>query len=274
MRIIDLSVMVEERSAEPCPPVYKRILHKNGAKTFCRRVHFSKSKTLKQKIISIIKFLQGKQILKPSHFPQGEFLSNEIVTIATHTGTHLDAPFHYGPTCNGKTSRTIDDIPLELCYGNGVVLDCTGKEPGSYISKNDIITALNDINYALKEKDIVLIRTDSDKKWGTSAYFTEHPGMSREAVKYLVDAGIKVMGIDAYGFDRSFKSMIGEFIRTKDKSVLWPAHFYGREQEYFHMERLTNLDKIPYPSGFTVVCFPIKLHMSGAAWTRAVAIVQ
>jgi len=47
----------------------------------------------------------------------------ERVTLSTHAGTHVDAPIHYGPTSEGLPAKTIDQVPLEWCFGDGVVLD-------------------------------------------------------------------------------------------------------------------------------------------------------
>ncbi len=88
-----------------------------------------------------------------------------------------------------------------------------------------------------------------------------------------IDRGIKVTGIDAWGWDRPFDVMVAEVKRgIKDK--LWAAHFVGREREYCHMEKLANLDKIPTPFGFKVAAFPILIERASAGWVRAVAIIE
>jgi len=220
--------------------------------------------------------------IDPIDFPPGppfyEYHSQawEELTLTTHIGTHLDAPWHFFPTTeNGKMkAKTIDEVPLEWCIGNGVVLDVRHVGPGGLITEDDVKEALKKINYKIQPWDIVLIQTGWDKKWGTKEYFENHPGMSREATLYLIEQGVKVMGIDAFGFDRAFKVMGEEYKRTGDKNVLWPAHNVGREKEYLHLERLANLDKIPKPTGFTVVVFPIKIEGASAGWVRAVAIVE
>jgi kynurenine formamidase len=267
-RFIDLSVPIEANSGEPNSPKILRISHQEGAAEFCARFNADKKR-----------FLDGGfpgvgLTLEPTDFPGGEFLSNEIVTAGVHSGTHMDAPFHYGSYCGGKKSCTIDNIPLEWCFGNGVVLDLSGKPPRSSISREDIRQALQKINYTPRELDIVLIRTDSDKKWGTPAYFTDYPGMGRDAVLFLLEQGIKIMGIDSYGFDRPFPVMLSDYLQSRDQGVLWPAHFLGRELEYFHMERMANLDKLPIPYNFKVACFPVKITGAGAAWVRPVAILE
>ena len=58
-------------------------------------------------------------------FKSPPFLANETVTAVTHAATHMDSPWHFGPTSEGRPSKTIDQIPLEWCYGDGVVLDFT-----------------------------------------------------------------------------------------------------------------------------------------------------
>ena len=134
--------------------------------------------------------------------------------------------------------------------------------------------ALAKIDHEPRPGDIVLIWTGADRLWGTDAYRAEFPGMTRESTAYLVERGVKIIGIDAWGFDRPFASMIGDYRRTGDNGVLWPAHLYGREQPYCQLEKLANLDALPEATGFTVVCFPVKLAGLGAGWARVVAVVD
>jgi len=117
----------------------------------------------------------------------------------------------------------------------------------------------------------VLIRTDRDKLWGSRDYPWVHPGLTRNATLYLLNKGVKIIGTDAYGFDRPFTVMFQE-TKDGDKSALWPAHFTGREKEYLHIEKLAHLDKLPN-YGFIVIAFPILIQRASAGWIRAVALV-
>ncbi len=211
--------------------------------------------------------------LTASDLPDGKYCAVENVTLQTHSKTHLDAPWHYGPTSEGKRARTIDEVPLEWCYGNGVVLDFTHKKKGESIDVKDLQQALKKIGYTIKPYDIVLIRTDASKKINEKGYENIHPGMSREATLWLIDQGVKVMGIDAWGWDRPFDVMVDEF-KSGVKGRFWAAHFAGREKEYCHVENLANLDQIPKPYGFKVSLFPIKIKAAGGGWVRAVAILE
>jgi kynurenine formamidase len=202
-----------------------------------------------------------------------EYAASETITLCSHSGSHMDAPWHYGSTSEGKPARTIDQIPLEWCYGNGVLLDFTHRKKGEIISRGDVIEALKRIDYALKPRDIVLIRTDCSQYYEEAEYQYMHPGMSREATLWLVEQGIKVMGTDAWGWDASLDILVMEFKKGKT-NTLWAPHYAGKEQEYCHMEKLCNLDKIYKPHGFLVFAFPMKIENASGGWVRAVAIVE
>ncbi len=55
-------------------------------------------------------------------FPNNMHVAFERINVGAHGGTHLDAPWHYGPECEGKPARTIDEIPLEWCFSDGMVI--------------------------------------------------------------------------------------------------------------------------------------------------------
>jgi kynurenine formamidase len=249
IRIVDLSDCLQNGTTEPLPHEIEYFGHEAGAE------HAAK--------------LFG---LRPEDFPEGRAWSVETVHLSTHSGTHVDAPYHFGPYCAGERARPIDEVPLEWCFGDGVVLDFTHKSAGELIGTEDVKAALDRIGYSLKPGDIVLIRTDVWKHFGEPGYQELHPGMSEEATLWLIDQGIKMMGIDAWGWDRPFSVMAEEF-KTKGINRLWAAHFAGKKKEYCHIEKLTNLDKLP-PYGFKVACFPVKIKGASAGWTRAVAILE
>ncbi len=196
----------------------------------------------------------------------------EEVRAITHTGTHVDAPYHYASTSEGRPARRIDQVPLEWCFAPGVLLDVRHKAPGDFITPDDLRTALERIEHCLSPLDIVLLQTGADKRLGTPAYF-EQPGLGREGVLWLVEQGVKVIGIDAYTLDRPFASMVADYRRTGDGRFIWPAHFAGITREYCQIEKLANLDLIPRPHGFHVSCLPVKVKDASAGWCRAVALV-
>lgn len=199
--------------------------------------------------------------------------SNDIIKISTHGTTHLDAPWHYGPQSEGRRAKTIDEVPLEWCMADGVVLDMTHKKHGEAISSADVKDALDRIGYTIKPMDIVLVRTGNDRLLGTPDYFTQGPGVSAEATRYILDHGVKITGIDSWGWDLPLP-LLAERAKAKgDRSLFWEAHYVGVEKEYCHMERLTGLDRLP-AHGFTVCCFPLKIKGASAGPARVVALVQ
>lgn len=266
MRIIDLSLPIDETAFEVHKVDIERVTHKAGVEKFNRVIM---AKTLKGKI----DYLLGKRILKSTDVPDGEFLSLEIVHAPVHIGTHLDYSFHYGTKSENRPAKTADEIPLEYCYQDGVKLDMSHKKPADAITAGDIEEALKKINYTLKPKDIVLLRTGADKLFGGPGYFTDYPGIDISAIDYLLDKGIKVFGVDTMGIDRPYRFMLKEFMDSKDPAKFYPAHFYGRKREFIHIERLANLEKLP-PVGFKIICFPVRIRQTGAAWARVVAILD
>ena len=192
-----------------------------------------------------------------------EHCNNGVILMGDHIGTHMDSWFH----CNPNAPGAAEAIPLEYCYGNGVILNLTHKGPGEEILVEDIEAALDEINHEVQPLDIILLRTDASKQRHSPNYLKDHPGMTKEAVHWLLDRGVMMMGIDAIGFDPPIDAMF-------ERGKLWEAHRVMREREYYHIENLINLDQIPEPTGFTFSALPIKLRGATAAPVRAVAIIN
>jgi len=263
MKIIDLSLPIDEKAFEVHKVEIERVTHAAGVEKF-NRVIMGKT------WLGKLKYALGMRILKKEELPDEEFLSLEIVHSPVHVGTHLDYSFHYGSKSEGRASKTAEEIPLEWCYADGVKLDFSFKKPNQTINAQDLESVLKKINYTLKANDIVLIRTGADKLYGSPKYFTDYPGIDISAIDFLLDRGIKIFGVDTMGIDRPYKFMLKEFL--EEKKPLYPTHFYGRKREFIHIERLGNLENLP-DFGFKVICFPVKIKQTGAAWSRVVAIL-
>jgi kynurenine formamidase len=212
-------------------------------------------------------------MVPPELWPKGRGGSAERVELGTHVGTHVDAPYHYAPTSGGEPAKAVDEVPLEWFYGPGVLLDMTHKGAGEGITDDDVRAELDRIAHELAPGEIVLVRTDASRHFHTPGYHERHPGLRRSATELIVRSGVKVIGIDAWGLDRPFSVMVEE-ARAGDTAQLWESHLFGEEMEYCQIEKLTNLDALPGPTGFTVCAFPVKLERASGAWTRAVAILD
>ena len=208
-------------------------------------------------------------------FPKGfvGWADDTIQKMGVHSTTHIDAPWHYSPTCNGKSAKTIDEVPLEWCFGEGIVIDMKHKPDFEAITVEDIQEFLKQENLELKPNMIVLIKTGRDKHMGTKEFHKKGTGMSANATEWLIDQGIKVMGIDQWGWDLPLPYLVKKAKETNDPNLFWEAHLVGLNKEYCHMEQLTNLDALPL-SGFKVAVFPLKIVGASAAPARVVAMVD
>ena len=169
-QIIDLSTPMEKNNGEIAKFKMKQTKHKEGGDLFGRRQAFSRKETLKQTLLSIYHYLTGQRRITSKTFPDREFLNQEIITASTHTATHFDAPLHFGSKSERKPAPSIDEIPVEWCFGDGVLLDMRFKEPGEFITSADIDHELRRIQYELKPLDIVIIWTGAEQYWGKNEY--------------------------------------------------------------------------------------------------------
>jgi kynurenine formamidase len=259
-KLIDLSIYVENDVFSDPPPMRPRIEYE----------------THKETAEKIGAFLPG---VTAADLPDGEFAAAERVTLSTHNGTHLDAPWHYHSTMNhalkpgGERSITIDEVPLEWCYKPGVKLDFRGLPDGHVVSAAEVAAELARIGHTLAPLDIVLVNTRAGSRYGTDDFVDAGCGMGYAATMYLLERGVRLTGTDAWSWDAPFRHTVEKFKRTRDPSIIWEGHKAGRDIGYCHLEKLHNLEALP-ARGFTVCCFPVKVRAASAGWTRAVAIVE
>lgn len=210
----------------------------------------------------------------PDDLPGGEGWAIEQITLSTHNGTHLDAPYHFHSTMDGgKRAITIDEMPLEWCWARGVKLDFRHFGDGYVATAADVEVELDRIGHELAENDIVLVNTAAGAAYGTSEYVATGCGMGREATLYLTERGVKITGTDAWSWDAPFVHTAKRVAETGDASLIWEGHRAGMERAYGHMEKLANLESLP-STGFEVICFPVKIKAASAGWCRPVAVLK
>lgn len=202
------------------------------------------------------------------------FAASETLTLSTHNGTHLDAPWHYHPTMDGgKPALTIDQVPLDWCLQAGVKLDFRHLPDGHVVTAAEVEAELARIEYEVRPLDIVLVNTAAGEALGRPDFLGKGCGMGYEATMYLMSRGVRVTGTDAWSWDAPFSHTAARVAETGDYSLVWEGHKAGRDIGYCHMEKLTNLDQLP-ATGFTVSCLPVKVKSGSAGWCRAVAIFE
>jgi len=190
--------------------------------------------------------------LTPEDLPQGEGWAVETMTLSTHNGTHMDAPYHHHSTMDGgKRALTIDEVPLEWCMNRGVKLDFRHLADGHVVSAAEVEAELSRIGHRLQPLDIVVVNTAAGAAYGQGDYIHRGCGMGREATLYLLERGVRLTGTDAWSWDAPFS----------ETAQRWA------------IEKLANLEALP-STGFTVSAFPMKIKGASAGFTRAVAILD
>lgn len=254
-RLIDLSIYLENDVLSDPPPLAPKITYQNHKDT-------------------VAEFQQLLPGLKAEDLPDGEAAAAEWVTLTTHNGTHLDAPYHFHSTMNkGERAITIDEVPLDWCFQSGVKLDFRHFPDGYVVTADDVVTELARIGHELQPLDIVLVNTRAGSRYGERDYINCGCGMGYAATMYLLERGVRVTGTDAWSWDAPFSFTAERYRDTGDKSLIWEGHKAGRDIGYCHLEKLHNLESLP-ASGFIVSCFPHKIRGASAGWTRAVAILE
>ena len=205
----------------------------------------------------------------PELLRDGEGWSTEtFLRFGTHNSTHVDAPWHYNSTIQGKPARTIDQLPLEWFYAPGVIIDATDRGDGEVLSADDVRERAP---RELRDLDIVLVRTGRDEFYGQPDYMARGPGVTAEATRWLFEQGVRVMGIDAWGWDAPLNLQAEQAKAAGEPGIFWAAH--QADLPYCQIERLAGLDALP-PTGFDVACFPLKVVGGSAGPARVVAILR
>jgi kynurenine formamidase len=211
--------------------------------------------------------------------PNGEYAAVELCQISTHNGTHMDAPYHFFSSMDhalvpgGRPSMRIDEVPLDWCFQPGVKLDFRHFPDGYVATAEDVAAELERIGHEIQPLEIVVVNTRAGERYGQADYVDSGCGMGKAATLWLLERGVRLMGIDGWSWDAPFSFTRQRVQETGDVGLIWEGHRAGREIGYCHMEKLHGLEQLP-ADGFTVACFPVKVHGASAGWTRAVAIME
>ena len=177
----------------------------------------------------------------------------ELLFLSTHTGTHIDAPFHFV-----KNGKKIHEITPERLV-NEAVLIRVGKNSNRSISKTDIQN-FEQKNGKIGNGSTVIFHTGWQKNLNKEFYFTENPGLSVSAAKYLVSKKIYMVGIDSPSID----------LGTDSK---FSVHHVLAKNNILIVENLANLNKIKSNS-FHLITSPLKLKNATGSPIRAFGFVD
>lgn len=174
-----------------------------------------------------------------------------LMTMYSHTGTHMDPPAHLY-----ADGATLDSMPITNFVGKGYVVDCTDLKSGDYITMDKI-----NLNKAkVEEAEFILFNTGWSKYWGKEEYFGEFPVADKNVVAYLANNKKKGFGVDAISID----SMAEETL---------PSHQVILKNNMVIIENLKNLDQIGADI-FTVCLLPLNWENADGSPIRAIAILE
>lgn len=169
-------------------------------------------------------------------------VANESLSGGVHMGTHIDAPGHF--VDNGKK---ITDFPINTFIGQALCIDARNQK----IVTSDLLT-----NISLKKDLIVVFCTEWDAQFYAPHYYRDHPIISAECAQLLINAGVKMVGVDFPSVDNQ----------------PYDIHKLFLSNDILIIENLTNL--IPLiGKTFNIIALPLKMDAHGAP-TRVVAEIK
>jgi len=177
----------------------------------------------------------------------------EAMFLVTHSGTHVDAPFHFY-----SKGAKVNSVSVGRLIGRGVVLDFVGRKAKTAIRESDVRRAEEKAGVVPSKGDIVLAMTGWDRFLGRKEYTSSYPGFSRDAAEYLAKKNVSAVGVDSPNPD------------LPDASD-FPVHNTLLPKGILIIENLANLGSIRRnPCRF--VGLPLKIRGGTGSPIRAVAI--
>lgn len=173
-----------------------------------------------------------------------------LMTMYSHTGTHMDAPAHIY-----QEGRTLDSFLIDQFIGKALVIDCRDLKEGEKITIDYIDKNLGD------KADFLLFNTGWSKYWGTDKYFGDYPYIDDELVAYILKSKLKGVGLDTIGIDPI----------SDDNLSIHKKLF--KNKEIVIIENLMNLEKLGHDL-FTLVALPLKHIGADGSPLRAIAIFE
>lgn len=178
------------------------------------------------------------------------------LVLGTHTGTHVDAALHFIPE-----GESIDRVPLERFLGVARVLNLSPCRPLQVIDEGDLERGLG-----AEPGQRVVLRTDWSRHWEEPDYYTQHPYLSKEAARWLVQKGVRLLALDVPSPDRP---CVGQPSDGEDS----PNHKILLGNGISLVEYLCNLDQIRKEK-VELVVLPLRLMGCDGSPARCVAIEE
>src|SRR5438270_6064104 len=123
--------------------------------------------------------------------------TTKLLVMEDHTGTHVDAPFHfYDGERRTPRGKTIDELALEKLVGEAVLIDVSEKRPDEPATAALLESAARDQHVDVHHGDIALVRLWRGE-WGQPMdAFLATRGLTEDACAWLLERGAKCVGVD------------------------------------------------------------------------------
>ena len=163
--------------------------------------------------------------------------------LGSHTGTHVDAPYHFVP--NGIT---LDQVSLAVFVGKAVVIE---------ISNPKCITATELQGHPIGSCERVLFKTRNSLLITSGGFREDFVYIEAEAAEHLVRQGVRLVGVDYLSVDKS-----GSESSAAHHALL------GRGVVIIEGVDLSSVE----PGTYTLVCLPLKVTGAEGAPARVILI--
>ena len=183
------------------------------------------------------------QLSKKSHVSRDKTHTVRLTAIemGSHTGTHMDAPFHM---IDG--AKRLGDFPLDTLIGKVTVFE---------ISSARSVGRAQLVGFDWTGVERVLLKTENSKHWNDGKFYEEFVYLEPDGAQFLVERGVRLVGIDYLSID-------------KFRSESHPSHFVLLKKDILIIEGL-NLNAVPQ-GNYTIFALPLNLQDADGAPTRVV----
>ena len=177
----------------------------------------------------------------------------ELLFLSSHTGTHIDAPYHFL-----KKGQKIDQIMIKRLVTEAILIKIR-KSANQAITKTDI-KKFEKKHGTIDGGSTVIFHTGWQKNLQKKSYFLRNPGLAASAAKYLASKKINLVGIDSPSIDLG-------------KDGKFSVHHILAKNGILIVENLANLEKI-HSEKFHFIVAPLKLKNATGSPVRAMALID
>ena len=177
----------------------------------------------------------------------------ELLFLSSHTGTHIDAPYHFL-----KKGQKIHQIVTRRLVSEAILIKIR-KGANQSITKVDIQKFEKKYG-KIDDGSTVIFHTGWQKNLKKESYFLKNPGLAVSAAKYLASKKINLVGIDSPSIDLG-------------KDSKFSVHHILAKSGILIVENLANLGKINSEMFYLIVAL-LKLKNAKGSPVRAMALTD